>query len=371
MNEYATTKEAIIITKGSTESLHIHIPYNPAYIQRIRQIKGRKWEPRQKVWIFPYTIVAIKEFISHFDPDDVQIIPELWVENEDLQQWKASRKNNQWNKETLQKALKIRGYSRKTIKAYCNQVERFLSSIHLESMDVTTSSVQMYCLGLLERGISHSSVNQTISAIRFYCKHVLHNPTDIQYIRPKKQTKLPQVMSEKEVAQLLKSVTNPKHKAILFLTYSSGLRVGEVVRLRCTDLDIERQTLIVRQGKGQKDRRTLLSSLAWDMVQKYIAEYRPNRWLFPGQSSDRLITERSVQKVFEEARQRAGIMKKVSIHALRHSFATHLLENGTDLRYIQELLGHTSARTTQRYTHVSTKNIQRIQSPLDRMDMGD
>lgn len=271
----------------------------------------------------------------------------------------------------MNKALKLRGYSRKTIKAYCNQVEGFLSSFPLKSTDVTTSNVQTYCLGLLERGISHSSVNQTISALRFYCKHVLLQPTDIQYIRPKKQTKLPKVLSEKEVAQLLKSVTNRKHKAILFLTYSSGLRVGEVVRLRCSDLDIERKTIIVRQGKGHKDRRTLLSNLAWDIVQKYIAEYRPNRWLFPGQSSDRHLTERSVQKVFEEARRRAGIEKKVSIHALRHSFATHLLENGTDLRYIQELLGHTSARTTQRYTHVSTKNIQRIQTPLDRMDLGD
>ncbi|MDQ0170505.1 tyrosine-type recombinase/integrase [Paenibacillus tundrae] len=134
---------------------------------------------------------------------------------------------------------------------------------------------------------------------------------------------------------------------------------------------IERQTLIVRQGKGQKDRRTLLSHLAWKIVQEYISEYKPQRWLFPGQSSDRHLTERSVQKVFEEARQHAGIMKKVSIHVLRHSFATHLLENGTDLCYIQELLGHTSARTTQRYTHVSTKNIQRIQSPLDRLDLGD
>ncbi|WP_090808303.1 tyrosine-type recombinase/integrase [Paenibacillus sp. 276b] len=141
------------------------------------------------------------------------------------------------------------------------------------------------------------------------------------------------------------------------------------MRLRCSDLDIERQTLIVRQGKGQKDRRTILSSLAWDMVQKYVTEYRPTRWLFPGKSSDRHLTERSVQKVFEEARQRADIVKKVSIHVLRHSFATHLLENGTDLRYIQELLGHTSARTTQRYTHVSTKNIQRIQSLLDRLDL--
>ncbi|MCW3792952.1 tyrosine-type recombinase/integrase [Paenibacillus sp. LS1] len=371
MNEHATTTETITITKGSAELLHIYIPYNPAYIERIRRIKGRTWETKQKVWIIPYTTSAIQEFMNQFDPVDVQIAPELWVESDDLQQWKTSKGSNAWSKESLQKALTLRGYSRKTIKAYCNQVERFLSSLALKDTDVTSSKVQTYCLGLLEQGISHSSVNQTISAIRFYCKHVLHHPTEIQYIRPKKQIKLPKVMSEKEVAQLLKSVTNLKHKTILFLTYFSGLRVGEVVRLQCSDLDIERQTLIVRQGKGQKDRRTLLSNLAWEIVQEYITEYRPNRWLFPGQSSDRHLTERSVQKVFEEARQRAGIVKKVSIHALRHSFATHLLENGTDLRYIQELLGHTSARTTQRYTHVSMKNIQRIQSPLDRLDLGE
>lgn len=201
MTNKATTKETITITIGSTDSLHIRIPYTPAYIQCIRQITGRRWEPQLKVWIIPYTIDAVQEFISQFDPNDVQITPELWIENEDLQQWKASRGNNNlWSKEPLQKALKLRGYSRKTIKAYCNQVERFLKRIPLEKTDVTTSNVQTYCLDLLERGISHSSVNQTISALRFYCKHVLHHPTDIQYIRPKKQTKLPQVLSEKEVA---------------------------------------------------------------------------------------------------------------------------------------------------------------------------
>ncbi|CAM4370734.1 tyrosine-type recombinase/integrase [Paenibacillus xylanexedens] len=180
--------------------------------------------------------------MNQFDSEYVQIALELWVESEDLQQWKTSKGSNAWSKEPLQKALTLRGYSRKTIKAYCNQVERFLSSLALKDTDVTSSKVQTYCLGLLEQGISHSSVNQTISAIRFYCKHVLLHPTEIQYIRPKKQIKLPEVMSEKEVAQLLKSVTNLKHKTILFLTYSSGLRVGEVVRLQCSDLDIERQT---------------------------------------------------------------------------------------------------------------------------------
>ncbi|MEI2283983.1 tyrosine-type recombinase/integrase [Paenibacillus polysaccharolyticus] len=365
------TEAAIILTKDSADTLYVQIPYNTVHIQHIRQVTGRRWESDAKRWIIPYSEASLQEFTKHFNAIDVEISAELWVESELLRNWKLSGEQTQWKREELQQALKLRGYSRKTIKAYCNQVERFVASLPQIDTEISASHVHTYCLSLLERGISHSSVNQTISAIRFYCKHVLLHPAEFQYIRPKKQTKLPNVMSETEVTQLLKAVINLKHKTILYLTYSAGLRVGEVVRLRYSDLDIERQTIIVRQGKGQKDRRTLLSNLAWEFVQKYIAEYKPDRWLFPGQSSDRHLTERSVQKVFEEARQRAGIVKKCSIHALRHSFATHLLENGTDLRYIQELLGHTSAQTTQRYTHVSTKNIQRIQSPLDRMDMGD
>lgn len=328
------TEAAIILTKDSADTLYVQIPYNTVHIQHIRQVKGRRWEADTKRWIIPYSEVSLQEFTKHFDALDVEISAELWVESDMLRNWKLSGEQTQWKRGELQQALKLRGYSRKTIKAYCNQIERCVASLPQINTEISASHVQTYCLNLLERGISHSSVNQTISAIRFYCKYVLHHPTAIHFIRPKKQMKLPNVMSETEVTQLLKAVTNLKHKTILYLTYSAGLRVGEVVRLRYSDLDIERQTIIVRQGKGQKDRRTLLSHLAWEIVQKYIAQYKPDRWLFPGQSSDRHFTERSVQKVFEEARQRAGIVKKCSIHALRHSFATHLLENETDLRAI-------------------------------------
>lgn len=145
MNEHATTTETITITKGSAKLLHIYIPYNPAYIERIRRIKGRRWESKPKVWIIPYTTGAIQEFMNQFDSEDVQIAPELWVESEDLQQWKTSKGSNVWSKESLQKALTLRGYSRKTIKAYCNQVERFLKSIPRESTDMTASNVQTYC----------------------------------------------------------------------------------------------------------------------------------------------------------------------------------------------------------------------------------
>ncbi|WP_305026028.1 tyrosine-type recombinase/integrase [Paenibacillus lacisoli] len=266
--------------------------------------------------------------------------------------------------------MSLRCYSRKTIKAYCSQVQRLLHTLPDDASRISSKAVQEYCYALLAHGISHSSVNQTISAIRFYATYVLNKPvTEIQYIRPKKQHTLTNVLSENEVIKLLKGVTNIKHQAVLFLTYSSGLRVGEVVRLRTDDLDEARQVLRIRQGKGRTDRNTLLSPTAMKMVQSYTAQHQPQGWLFPGQDSRRHVTERTIQKVFEEARRREGIVKKVSIHSLRHSFATHLLEGGTDLRYIEELLGHQSARTTQRYTHVSTKNIQRIQSPLDRMNL--
>lgn len=210
-------------------------------------------------------------------------------------------------------------------------------------------------------------MNQAISALKFYSKHVLNLKETAPYIRPKKENKLPNVLSLDEVMIILKAVDNMKHQAILYLTYSSGLRVSEVVRLRIEDCDHARQVLRVRQGKGRKDRITLLSDAAFRLVRKYIDQEKPEPWLFPGQTPGRHLTERSVQKVFEKALSASGVMKQVGIHALRHSFATHLLENGIDLRYIQELLGHQSSRTTERYTHVSVKDIRRIQSSLDRM----
>nr|WP_253300456.1 tyrosine-type recombinase/integrase [Paenibacillus lautus] len=167
---------------------------------------------------------------------------------------------------------------------------------------------------------------------------------------------------------ILKALHNLKHRAILYLTYSSGLRVGEVVRLKTQDIDFERKTLRVSQGKGRKDRLTLLSETAMDIVQPYLQQEKPEKWMFPGQHPERHITERTVQKVFEQARTASGIQKKVSIHALRHSFATHLLEGGINIRFIQELLGHQSVRTTERYTHVSVKDIRRIKSPLDQLE---
>lgn len=170
-------------------------------------------------------------------------------------------------------------------------------------------------------------------------------------------------------ADILGTVTNLKHKTILYMVYSSGLRVGEVVRLKTGDIDMERMIVKVNQGKGKKDRYTILSKKALDILIEYIKKYKPDEWLFTGEEPDRHITERTVQKVFSDTCKKSGIKKITSVHTLRHSFATHLLEGGTDLRYIQELLGHSNSKTTEIYTHVSTKDYKNIQSPLDRLEI--
>jgi len=174
-------------------------------------------------------------------------------------------------------------------------------------------------------------------------------------------------MSKEEITSILASIRNPKHTALLMLVYSAGLRVSEVAKLKPGDIDENRKLIHIRGAKGRKDRYTILSDKAVQAIRQYQNEYGLSIWLFPGQNRSKHITTRTAQAIFANACKDAGILKDVSIHSLRHSFATHLLEAGTDIRYIQELLGHKSTKTSEIYTHVSTKNLGRIRSPLDDM----
>lgn len=187
--------------------------------------------------------------------------------------------------------------------------------------------------------------------------------------RPRKDKKLPVVLSQEEVAKILTSLENVKHKAILMLVYSAGLGVGEVVTLRPEDIDDKRMLIHIRGAKGRKDRYTMLSETALNVLREYLRQYEPKNWLFEGARSGRYLSTRSAEKIFKHACHRANIRRDVSIHTLRHSFATHLLESGTDLRYIQEILGHQHSKTTEIYTHVSTKSIGKIKSPLDNLNL--
>jgi len=205
--------------------------------------------------------------------------------------------------------------------------------------------------------------------MKFYYGTMLKKKFINEVKRLRKDKKLPVVLSEEDVAKILSSVDNIKHKAILMLIYSAGLRVGETVRLKPENIDSKRMLVFIKNAKGRKDRYTILSKTALEVLREYWQEYRPKKWLFSGQEKERHITTRTVEKIFSNACQFAKILKPVTVHSLRHSFATHLLESGVDLRYIQEILGHKSSKTTEVYTYVGTKDLGRFISPLDKLNL--
>lgn len=227
--------------------------------------------------------------------------------------------------------------------------------------------IKKYVHGIVKQGKSASYQNQVINAIKFYYEQVLDMPQRFYQIdRPKKEHKLPIVLSEEEVAKIISVTTNLKHKAILVTIYSCGLRLSELINLKISDMQSDRNLLLVRNAKGNKDRTTLLSTTTIALLRKYYAQYRPMTYLFEGQTGGP-YSSKSVQSIVKNAVKLAHICKSVSPHTLRHSFATHLLENGTDLRYIQTLLGHSSPKTTEIYAQVSTKHLGNIVSPLEKL----
>jgi integrase/recombinase XerD len=348
---------SVNITKEDNE-LIVRFPYSPDKIVKIKSIKGYKWHVDKKVWTVPYTEDNIKTLKALFKKELQNF--ELMVEEK--------TKDNPLIA-SMEEELKLKGYSFKTRKAYINHIKRFASYIKKDLNAITNEEIREYALFLLEEeGKSNSYVNQAISSIKFLCNKVLKQSGLIAtFTRPKREKKLPVVLSFQEVTKILKALDNEKHKTILFLIYSAGLRVGEVVKLKADHIDSERMLIHIVQGKGRKDRYTVLSQIALSQLRKYFMLYKPEIWLFPGQDNKKHITERTVEKVFKNACKIAKIKKEVSVHSLRHSFATHLLEGGTDLRYIQELLGHASSKTTEIYTHVTQKSLRNISSPLDKM----
>jgi integrase/recombinase XerD len=268
----------------------------------------------------------------------------------------------------LRNEMKLRGYSHKTVKAYQSCIRSF--SQHFSPRhprDASNSDIREYLLHLMNvKGYSKATINQVINALRFLFVELYKRPMVLGEIpRLKKEQKLPDVLTQTEVLNILDSVGNLKHRTILMMVYSAGLRVGEAVRLKVGDIDGERKLIHLRGAKGKKDRFTLLSDVALRSLREYYKQYKPNEFLFEGAHGRKHLSERSIQNVFERAVADVGIRKHATLHTLRLSFATHLLEAGTDLRYIQELLGHSSSKTTEIYTHVSKKSIGKIISPLD------
>jgi site-specific recombinase XerD len=268
--------------------------------------------------------------------------------------------------EQLETELHARKYSPRTINSYRHYNRAFCAFVSKTPEEVTSEDVNRY-IAYLDRTFkfSASTMNMAINALKFFYRKVMNNDKVKEPHRPRSDKKLPLVLSKAEIEHLLNFESNLKHRLLLMIAYSSGLRVSEVVALKPSDADLSRGVLYIRSAKGRKDRFVMLSG----RVKKYLGELnlcpRELPWLFPGARPGSHLTIRSAQHIFECARLKAGIEKPVSIHSLRHAFATHLLENGTDIRFIQNLLGHSSIRTTERYAHVARRNALSIQSPLD------
>ncbi len=279
---------------------------------------------------------------------------------------KAARENAI---DKLENELISRRYSKSTIKSYIYHVEKFIEFIAKPSCYTTEDDIKSYVLALAkDSDFSTSTMNIAINAIKFFLSEVLEKNYIISVIkRPRKDKKLPVVLSCEEIKKLLGAVKNFKHNLLLKIIYSSGLRVGEAVNLKFADIDFDRRLLKVRSGKGRKDRYTIISNAALDGLKIHMQSYKPNDWIFPGTDANSPITTRTAEYIFKTALNKAQIKKDAAIHALRHSFATHLLESGIDIRYIQQLLGHVNLKTTEIYTHVSTKHIDKIVSPLDNI----
>lgn len=264
--------------------------------------------------------------------------------------------------ERYERELRIRNYSPRTIRSYLACLRAFLS-FHRSTSAVSGEDVRRFLDHLQRSGVSPQTLNVHLQAIKTFAASILHAPLGVEVHYAKRPHRLPVVLSRKEIASILNAITNRKHRLLIALAYGAGLRVSEAVSLRVRDVDLEALTVTIRQGKGQKDRVTVFPERLREGIRWLMAGKDGVAFLFESARGGRL-TERSAQAVFERALVRAKVQKEATFHSLRHSFATHLLENGVDVRYVQELLGHANIRTTQVYTHVTNPQLRNIKSPL-------
>lgn len=263
--------------------------------------------------------------------------------------------------------MHLRGYSDATIKTYIGHLKQFAAYYNCCPSQLDLEEVQYYLLYLLkEKKYSQSSLNGAYSAIKILFEKILEKPWDYNKIpRSRRQKSLPNVLSREELSSLFEVTSNTKHKCLLMLLYSGGLRLNEVVNLKISDIDSKRMLIRVEKGKGKKDRYTLLSEKMLEELRAYYKRYRPNIYLFNGADPLGRLSVGSVQRIFTKAKKKRGIKKKVSVHTLRHCFATHLIEDGVSISKVQLLMGHTDIRTTSRYLHLSSQHLNNIAHPMD------
>jgi integrase/recombinase XerD len=362
------------VVHNGEQRIKLLFGYDDKLISLVKKIPGSTWSRTMKCWHVPdepdildrlfklFKGIAWLDYSSLKDRNTDNIFQ---PEKHNLA--KAAEEDHAMISD-LKKWMEHRRYSSSTIKTYCGAALVFIRFIKPKTISETNNYdvVRFTNEYILANKLSASYQNQAINAIKLFFREVLKSKIDVDEIdRPRREHRLPNVLSKEEVKAILQAPSNIKHKAMLSLIYACGLRRSELLNLKPTDVDSKRGLLIIRQAKGKKDRVAPLSEKIINLLREYYITYRPDKWLFEGQSKGEKYSEESLAKVLKASCNKAHINKPVTLHWLRHSYATHLLEGGTDLRYIQELLGHKSSKTTEIYTHVSTKSLQHIKSPFD------
>ncbi len=350
------------------EVVLIKFDYDKGLIDEVKKLAGSRWSQTKRCWYIPADNFHLDTFlnkISGIADIDVSNIKDRGVSNISTGRIKKS-----FLPELPKGYLEIleqKRYAKSTISTYTTYFRQFVDYFSGQSLEeVSVEQINDYLLKLIRKeSMSPSKQNQYINAIKFYYEKVLGREKEYyDLFRPKNESKLPDVLDKEEIAEMLRIKENIKHKSIIAMIYSCGLRRSELLNLKLTDIDSKRMVVKIEHGKGKVDRYVQLAGFTLELLRKYFRQYHPKVWLFEGKPGVQYSTS-SVVKVVVTAAKKAGIKKGVTPHTLRHSFATHHLEQGTDLRYIQEWLGHKSSKTTERYTHVSKTNFSNFRNPID------
>lgn len=355
--------------------------YDQEWIRELNGYGRSYYDANRKEWLLRWSQLAVDSLSDYFSLKGVEVIVKKREVSGILKEIRIKQSSEVRDREVgmsaiagidlVRRYLEEKRYSKRTGMSYLAHLELFFKYFHdKDPMDINEEDISGFIEDhILKLGYSASYQNIVISAIKMYYNLCEEKRIDLgSFERPRRSRSLPKVFSKEEVMMIFGATRNYKHKLILWLIYSCGLRRGEVINIKLTDLDSDRSILHIREGKGNIDRMVPIPQKVWEKISTYLKGYEPVTYLFEGQTGGKYSVE-SVYSVFKQSLRRAGIKKEVGVHCLRHSYATHLHESGLDIRYIQELLGHKSTRTTEIYTHVSRRNLFAIRSPIEDMDI--
>jgi site-specific recombinase XerD len=363
------SKQLLAVNRHN-KTLHLYFAYNQALLFQVKQLSLCRWNSAESCWTLPFREATLQHIKSIAEGAALEFVYQTVSHTKGTPRLPKHSDSRKCPYEYVAKLKELR-YSPNTLAVYTDMFEEFMNYFPDKVLEEISEEEIVAFLRYLvtERQVSTSYQNQSINAIKFYYERVLRGQRKIYSIeRPRKEKYLPEVLSEEEVAAILKTITNLKHRALIMTIYSGGLRISELINLKVKDIDSRRMQIRVEQAKGKKDRYTLLGKKTLLVLRQYFAEYKPREWLFEGENEGQ-YSQRAIQNILRNAVIKANIKKHITVHTLRHSFATHLLESGTDLRYIQSLLGHSNSKTTEIYTHITTKGFEQIKNPLDNLDI--